>query len=110
MVNDPETKEVLDWNPEGTAFQVLQIEPFVQVQLPLYFKHANLSSFVRQLNTYGFSKIDNNSWVFAHPDFLRDVPERLVNIQRKSSHRPAGSGAPDPAGASRHDVPCGSLR
>ena len=85
MVDDPATAAIVDWTANGTAFQILQMEPFVQEQLPLYFKHANLSSLVRQLNTYGFSKVDNVGWVFAHPDFRRGELERLADIQRKNS-------------------------
>ena len=91
MVHDDPT--VMGWTTDGTAFQIAHVEPFVQKTLPTYFKHANLSSFVRQLNTYGFAKVDSGSWVFAHPDFQRGAPDRLGLIQRKSSHRPSNERA-----------------
>ena len=91
MVDDPSTSDIIGWTSDGAAFEVLKLEPFTQGQLPTYFKHGNLSSFVRQLNTYGFSKVDANAWVFSHPDFVRGGGDRLGRIQRKSSHRPAAA-------------------
>lgn len=95
MVDDPSTSDIIGWTDDGAAFEVLKLEPFTQGQLPTYFKHGNLSSFVRQLNTYGFSKVDANAWVFSHPDFVRGGGDRLGRIQRKSSHRPAAAAASD---------------
>ncbi len=41
------------WNGTGTSFSVCNIERFARDILPLYFKHNNYASFVRQLNMYG---------------------------------------------------------
>ena len=95
MVDDPSTSDIIGWTDDGAAFEVLKLEPFTQGQLPTYFKHGNLSSFVRQLNTYGFSKVDANAWVFSHPEVVRGGGDRLGRIQRKSSHRPAAAAASD---------------
>ena len=91
MVDDASTSSIVDWTSGGSAFHIVRMEPFVQEELPRHFKHANLSSFVRQLNTYGFSKSDKDSWIFGHPEFKKGEASRLVNIQRKSSHRPANA-------------------
>lgn len=92
MVSDPATSSYFTWTKDGSAVTIINVERFVSELLPLYFKHSNLSSFVRQLNTYGFSKVDSSgegSYVYSHPEFRRDFPERLALIQRKSSHRGA---------------------
>ena len=91
MVSDASTMDIFSWSADGTAVEVLDLERFVSDMLPVYFKHSNFSSFIRQLNTYGFSKTDSRttSHAFTHPDFRRGDPDRLHLIQRKSSHHPA---------------------
>ena len=49
---------IMSWTPNGESIVVHQPEAFAQQLLPLYFKHNNFSSFVRQLNTYGFNKVE----------------------------------------------------
>uniref|UniRef100_A0A7S0P3I6 HSF-type DNA-binding domain-containing protein n=1 Tax=Calcidiscus leptoporus TaxID=127549 RepID=A0A7S0P3I6_9EUKA len=87
MVDEDDTNHIVSWTPAGDALVVHDDEAFAQQLLPLHFKHNNFSSFVRQLNTYGFSKVDPDRWIFAHLHFRRDGREHIHLIQRKSSHR-----------------------
>ena len=89
MLEDESAHPIMSWTPNGESIVVHQPEAFAQQLLPLYFKHNNFSSFVRQLNTYGFNKVDPDAWVFGHPDFKRGAKGSLHLIQRKSSHKPA---------------------
>lgn len=91
MLEDESAHPILSWTPNGESIVVHQPEAFAQQLLPLYFKHNNFSSFVRQLNTYGFNKVDPDAWVFGHPDFKRGAKSSLHLIQRKSSHKPAAT-------------------
>ncbi|KAG1827382.1 uncharacterized protein BJ212DRAFT_49634 [Suillus subaureus] len=95
MVNDPSDHDLIRWSDTGDSFFVLDQERFASEVLGRWFKHKNFSSFVRQLNMYGFHKIphlqqgvlrsdsDTEFWNFEHPHFLRGQPDMLCLIQRK---------------------------
>jgi len=42
--------DIVSWNEDGTAFIIKKPTEFSQTVLPLYFKHSNLTSFVRQVH------------------------------------------------------------
>lgn len=85
IVDDPKTDEIVAWNPKGTSFVVWKPAEFARDLLPLHFKHNNFSSFVRQLNTYGFRKTHPDRWEFANDNFLKGHRDLLKSIHRKKS-------------------------
>ncbi|KAJ3370394.1 hypothetical protein GGF31_004225 [Allomyces arbusculus] len=114
LVSDPATDHVIYWTPSGTSFIVRNVAEFENL-LPRYYKHRQFSSFIRQLNTYQFRKINRNprgargnlaldgptEFEFAHEQFLRGRMDLLDNIKRKSasSSTPATASASTTAGA-----------
>lgn len=84
LVTDPTTNELVSWTDDsGVSFTVHKPSEFGRDILPKYFKHNNFSSFVRQLNQYGFHKQNPDQWMFGHDNFRRDRPELLRNITRR---------------------------
>ncbi|KAK6924059.1 Heat shock factor (HSF)-type, DNA-binding [Dillenia turbinata] len=85
LVDDPNTDDIISWNESGTTFVVWKTAEFAKDLLPNYFKHNNFSSFVRQLNTYGFHKTAPDKWEFANDNFKRGEKDLLSQIRRRKT-------------------------
>ncbi|EJF58107.1 hypothetical protein DICSQDRAFT_139749 [Dichomitus squalens LYAD-421 SS1] len=109
MINDPKSSQFINWTEHGTSFVVSNVGEFSRTILGSHFKHNNFSSFVRQLNMYGFHKINRTpraqrtsaevqTWEFSHHKFLRGRPDLLEEIKRKALE-------PDPSLKHRVELP-----
>ncbi|ORY32098.1 hypothetical protein BCR39DRAFT_524145 [Naematelia encephala] len=110
MVSDTSTDELIYWSDSGDSFFVPNHERFGKELLPKFFKHSNFSSFVRQLNMYGFHKVPHlqsgvlknenpqELWEFVNPFFKRGQQHLLSRVTRKNN-RPGNIPMPTAAGA-----------
>lgn len=115
---------VISWLNEGTSFQIRDMNLFVEVVLPKYFKRRcplqltifahgifatitpidkNFTSFQRQLNLYGFRRTkEADKGVYYHPHFIdgrRDMAARIRRLLNGQIH----SAEDDELGAESED-------
>ncbi|KAG8187229.1 hypothetical protein JTE90_020658 [Oedothorax gibbosus] len=96
LVTDVSCNELICWSLAGTSFIIYDEIRFSKELLPLYFKHNNMASFVRQLNMYGFRKLScidqggmhcyKSEIEFYHQYFIKGQEKLLELIKRKIPH------------------------
>ncbi|KAJ9132270.1 Transcription factor SFL1 [Pleurostoma richardsiae] len=112
MLEDPSIQHLISWSQSQESFVMAPSHDFAKV-LAQYFKHTNISSFVRQLNMYGFHKVsdvfhngspDQTMWEFKHGNgnFKRGDLVGLREIKRRASrhalvHREYSNQKPPPS-------------
>ncbi|XP_070200741.1 heat shock factor protein 4-like isoform X2 [Littorina saxatilis] len=95
LVEDPSNNDIICWDVKGKSFHIFDQSRFAHEVLPFYFKHNNISSFIRQLNMYGFRKVvkieqgglkmEHDDLEFQHMYFQRGEEQLLDLIKRRSA-------------------------
>ena len=97
LVDDASFADAVTWTEDGTAIVIQDVDVFARRVLGSennVFKTKNYSSFVRQLNMYGFSKV--RKWVaqvharrmaMPHCIFLSPFPVRFFGLTLECSTR-----------------------
>lgn len=57
ILSNPKFNKIIAWQPHGRSWRVLEPKMFENEVLPLYFRHRNYSSFMRQVNGWGFRRV-----------------------------------------------------
>eukprot|EP00543_Licmophora_paradoxa_P002212 CAMPEP_0202446352 /NCGR_PEP_ID=MMETSP1360-20130828/4864_1 /ASSEMBLY_ACC=CAM_ASM_000848 /TAXON_ID=515479 /ORGANISM="Licmophora paradoxa, Strain CCMP2313" /LENGTH=220 /DNA_ID=CAMNT_0049062799 /DNA_START=38 /DNA_END=700 /DNA_ORIENTATION=- len=78
---------IIFWSKNGTAFRIVDVTLFASKILPRYFRTSKFSSFQRNLNLYGFSKVKRGpeTDMYSHPSFVQGRPENLSQLRKVNS-------------------------
>jgi hypothetical protein len=90
---------VISWQPHGRCFVIHDPKEFVDHVMPNYFRQSKLTSFQRQLNLYGFSRLTRGADAggYYHELFLRGksfLCKRMMRTKVKGTKFKAAS-SPD---------------
>lgn len=75
VVDGPDYQEVVTWNINGNGISILSPEEFTRTALVDHYKGLRLTSFIRQLHYYGFTReapLRRLPMNYSHRWFQRD--------------------------------------
>lgn len=97
MINNCDP-DIAAWTSNGEMFVVKDPDLFAKLVIPEYFDHSKFESFTRQLNFYGFNKVESkvmrikdidqrtiNHVTFFNEFFKRNRKDLLSSIQRSTN-------------------------
>jgi len=95
ILSNSQFEDIVSWMPHGRSWRILKPDVFEDRVLPLFFCHCRLSSFMRQVNGWGFKRIkhgpDYNS--YYNELFLRGLPHLVERMRRESVSAKSKGGA-----------------
>lgn len=88
ILSDNGFEDIITWLPSGHSWRVLDRHIFEKQVIPLYFRHSNYSSFMRQLNGWGFRRVDCGD-TYEHELFQKKSLSLCMKMKRirKDTHK-----------------------
>jgi hypothetical protein len=74
-------EHVISWVDSGRAFKVHNLDEFVEMIVPLYFRQSKWKSFQRQLYFYGYTR--TQSGAYQHPKFVKGCKTLSLSMTPK---------------------------
>ncbi len=96
LLEENEYSDIISWQPHGRCFLLHDPKEFLEVVMPRSFKQTKLTSFQRQLNLYGFSRLTSgpDKGGYYHELFLRGKRQlctRMIRMRIKGTRTKAAS-------------------
>ena len=86
ILSDTIYDEIIHWDNDGKRVIICDVINLCNIVLPKFYKHRNYSSFVRQLNMYGFHKSKGklkSGEGYEHEKFNANITnEEILKIQK----------------------------
>ncbi|EJK44083.1 hypothetical protein THAOC_37408 [Thalassiosira oceanica] len=70
------------WTHDGEAFEIIDADALMDDVAPLFFKQTKFRSFTRQLNLWGFNRVEDSKRGWWHDNFIRGNVDRIALIKR----------------------------
>jgi len=88
ILSDITYNEIIHWDDDGKRIIIADVINLCNIILPKFYKHHNYSSFVRQLNMYGFHKskgIIKSGEGYEHENFSKNsTKEEITQMSRRN--------------------------
>ena len=88
ILKNKKISNIIDWSDNGETIEIRDETKFINEILPKYFKHNNMTNFIRQLNMYNFKKLKHYSKhgviAYSNSFFKRDKNDLVAEINRKN--------------------------
>lgn len=84
ILTKEELGHIISWLPHGRSWCILDRSQFERNVIPIYFDHGRYASFMRQVNYWGFSRVNKGPDVesYYHEFFLRGLPHLCLKMKR----------------------------
>ncbi|CAD8053117.1 unnamed protein product [Paramecium primaurelia] len=88
ILENQEYENTIRWNDLGDKFIILDKATFIQKILPKYYRHQKYSSFLRQLNLYGFQRTctERNNSCYYNTQFTKYNPNLQMKKKQRKQH------------------------